>query len=226
MLAVLVACAGTQPPATPSTTLGSIAGVARDHDSGDPIAKAQLHLRPRGELAATARITDRRGSYGFERLAPGRYSLTAEFAGQPIDIENIEVRAGETTFVDLTFTLGRPDPIRVDFNDASQGAIDHYKPRALAGSTAIIEGTVNDSATHERIAGAVVTVTRDRGATQQTVSDDAGRYRFEGVAPGRYSVSAYYSISGRAQIEVRRSDIAVVAAEAVVVPLWLEVAKP
>jgi hypothetical protein len=38
-------------------------------------------------------------------------------------------------------------------------------------------------------------------------------------------VSAYYSISGRGQIEVRRSGIQVAAAEAVVVPLWIELAK-
>ena len=59
---------------------------------------------------------------------------------------------------------------------------------------------------------------------QQTVSDNAGRYHFE-LAPGTYSISAYYSLGGRGQIEVRRSGIDVHAAEAVVVPLWVELAR-
>jgi hypothetical protein len=222
--AVVVALAGCAaashaPPVSPQ---GMIAGVARDHDSGDPIAKAAVHLRARGDFAASSRISDDRGGYLFDHLAPGRYSLTAEFAGQPIDVENIEVRSGETTYVDLTFTLGRPDPIQVNFGDASQGAIDRYKPHDGAS---LIEGTVNDIGTHERVVGAVVTATRPDTLTLQTISDDAGRYRFEAVAPGTYSVSAYYSISGRGQIEVRRSGIKVAAAEAVVVPLWIELAK-
>ncbi len=58
----------------------------------------------------------------------------------------------------------------------------------------------------------------------QTISDDEGRYRFDAVTPGVYAVSAYYAIGGRAQIEVRRSDIHVDGAEAVVVPLWVELA--
>jgi len=222
VVVALAGCGAASHPA-PAPAFGAIAGVARDHDSGDQIAKAELHLRARGELAAAkSRVSDDHGAYNFERLAPGRYSLAAEFAGQPINVENIEVRAGETTYVDLTFTLGRPDPIRVNFGDASQGAIDHYKPQ---DGVSLIEGTVNDVSTHERVAGAVVTAVRPDKTTLQTISDDAGRYRFDGVAPGTYAVSAYYSISGRGQIEVRRSGIQVATAEAVVVPLWIELAK-
>jgi hypothetical protein len=61
----------------------------------------------------------------------------------------------------------------------------------------------------------------DPNKTQQTVSDDYGRFRFE-TLPGTYSVSAYYSVGGRGQIEVRRSNIAVEGAEAVHVPLFIE----
>jgi hypothetical protein len=222
VVVALVGCGATSHTAS-APAFGAISGVARDHDSGERVAKADLHLRSRGDFAATSRVSDDNGAYDFEHLAPGRYSLAAEFAGQPIHVENIQVRAGETTYVDLTFTLGRPDPIQVNFGDASQGAIDHYKPQ---DGVPLIEGTVNDVGTHERVAGAVVTATRPGIVdTLQTISDDAGRYRFEAVQPGTYSVSAYYSISGRGQIEVRRSGIQVAAAEAVVVPLWIELAK-
>ena len=158
---------------------------------------------------------------------PGRYTLSALFAGQPVEVTNIEVRAGEITMVDVTFTLGRPDPIKYDYN--TKGAeIDRYRPKSLAASSvALIEGTVNDTATRQRVSGAVVTAVHgdDVATTQQTVSDDHGRYRFESVRPGIYSISAYYSIGGRAQIEVRRSGIEVAGAEAVIVPLWIEMQR-
>jgi hypothetical protein len=47
-------------------------------------------------------------------------------------------------------------------------------------------------------------------------------YRFDPVPPGVYVVSAYYSVGNRGQIEVRRSDIEVDAAQGVRVPLWVE----
>ena len=83
---------------------------------------------------------------------------------------------------------------------------------------------MNDTSTKERVPGAVVTAVTLAGQTEQTVSDDDGRYRFD-LAPGTYAVSAYYSIGGRGQIEVRRSGIAVAGAEAVSVPLWIELVR-
>jgi hypothetical protein len=148
--------------------------------------------------------------------------VIAQFAGQPIKVEHVVVRAGETMVVDLMFTLGRPDPIHVDF--ALLTKIDRYKPKSLSPQVAQIEGTVNDAGTYERIGGAVVTVVGPNGpnpAALQTVSDEQGRYKFERVMPGGYSVSTYYSTGGR-QIEVRRSDVDVNGGEAVIVPLWIE----
>ena len=90
-----------------------------------------------------------------------------------------------------------------------------------------IEGAVTDTGNHERVPGAVVTALRaGEAAAHQTVTDDQGRYRFDRIEPGSYTVSAYYSISGRGQFEVRRAGIAVAGGEAVVVPLIIEVAKP
>jgi hypothetical protein len=225
LLACLVACGAPQ-RARPTT--GAIAGLARDHDSGDPIAKAEIRVHAAASAHQLTTTSSDLGLYDVDHLAPGRYHLSAAFAGQPLEVANIDVRAGETTMVDLTFTLGRPDPIRVDFGDPRAGAIDRYRPRG-AGTTAagaIIEGTVNDTTTRLRVPGAVITaVGTDIAKTQQTISDDHGRYRFDAMPPGIYSVSAYYSLGGRGQIEVRRSGINVDAAEAVVVPLWIETAR-
>jgi len=218
---VLLAACGSGLRAQPKT--GAIAGLTRDHDSGDAISKAEIRVRGTSGNEPRRTVSNENGAYDVGHLAPGRYQLTATFAGQPIDVTNIDVTAGETKYVDLVFTLGRPDPLRVDYDDQS-GRIDRYRPAKLGPAVAMIEGTVNDTSTRERVSGAVVTaVTHD--LTQQTVSDDNGRFRFDDIAPGTYSVSAYYSISGRGQIEVRRSLIDVAGAEAVVVPLWIEMGR-
>lgn len=163
------------------------------------------------------------GLYVIDDIKPGRFTLTATFAGQPITIKNIDVRAGEATFVDVTFTLGSPDPILVDYGDPSQGAITRYRPKREITS---IEGTVSELQTRERVIGAVVTaVGGPKSETLQTVTDNHGRYRFDTVEPGTYVVSAYYNIGGRGQIEVRRADIEVDRAEGVIVPIWVELSK-
>lgn len=203
-------------------TTGSIAGLARDQDTGDPIAKADIRLVTGGRST----LSGDNGLYDIDHLRPGKYTLIAVFAGQPVEVSNIDVTAGGVTMVDLVFTLGRPDPIKVDFGNAKATAIERYRPTNAAPQTAIIEGTVSDTTTKQRVAGAVVTaiVGDDENQTQQTVSDDSGRYRFE-TRPGTYSVSAYYSVGGRGQIEVRRSNISVEGAEAVHVPLFIEMAR-
>ena len=228
LVLVLAACgAGSQTAAGRATArTGGIIGLARDHDSGDPVAKAEIRIRATGEMSPINVVSSDNGTFEFAKLEPGRYTLSALFAGQPVEISNIDVQPGQTTTIDVTFTLGRPDPIEIDHS--KKGAeIDRYKPKTLPTSIALIEGTVNDLSTRQRVPGAVVTAVQgtDVATTQQTVSDDFGRYKFEAMRPGTYSISAYYSVSGRAQIEVRRSGIEVGGAEAVVVPLWIEMQR-
>jgi hypothetical protein len=215
LVLLLAACAARQ---APRPTTGSVGGLARDHGSGEPVGMAELRL---SSGATTTSGPD--GLYAIDRVKPGTYTLVAKFAGQPVTIRNIPVRAGEATFVDVTFTLGDPEPILVDFGDPTQGEITRYRNKR---ETSLIEGTVSEMTTHERVVGAVVTATGGpRDDTFQTITDAQGRYRFDTVEPGTYVVSAYYSIGGRAQIEVRRSDIVVERAEGVVVPIWVELTK-
>ncbi len=218
---VLAACGASQRPLPRE---GSIVGLARDHDSGDPVAHAELRLRIQGDVRGRAATSSAQGAFAFDHLPPGRYSLSASFAGQPITVDKIDVARGKTVVVDVTFTLGQPDPKHVSFGDARDGAIDRYHPDHHDASTGVIEGFVSDSGSRDRIPGAVVTALR-AGDTLQTVTDDQGRYRFDDVQPGDYEVSAYYSVSGRGEIEIRRSDIAVAGGEGVIVPIWIEFAK-
>ena len=221
VVVVLAACGASQRPVPRE---GSIVGLARDHDSGDPVAHAELRLRLEGDVHGRAATSGAQGAFAFDHLRPGRYSLSASFAGQPITVDKIDVARGKTVVVDVTFTLGQPDPKHVSFGDAKDGAIDRFHPTHHAADTGLIEGTVTDSGSRDRIAGAVVTATRGSDALT-AVTDDQGRYRFEAVEPGTYVVSAYYSVSGRGEIEIRRSDIAVAGGEGVIVPIWIESTK-
>ena len=224
-IVVLLAACGA-PAHSARWSEGSIAGLARDHDSGDPIARALIQIRRPGQSRPFSTVSSDRGDYNVPHLRPGRYELLAIFAGQPVGVRNIDVRAGEATVVDLAFTLGRPDRIDLDNADANS-AIQHYLPPNLGPTVSVIEGTITDVSTRERVPGAVVTAVtagNPQGA-EQTISDDQGRFRFDPVAPGTYTVSAYYSITGRGQVDVRRSDITVAAAQAVVVPLSIEMVR-
>lgn len=220
-VALLVACGGAQVDRGKRPTV--VLGLARDSHTGEPVALATIELR--GPIMRST-ATSNSGTYTFDNLIPGTYSLKGMYAGQSIDITKILVREGESTYVDLTFTLGDPDPHPIVYGDHASD-ITRYRPQDIAPSASTIEGTISDIQTRERIAGAVVTATLDNPEphTEQTVSDDHGRYRFENLTPGSYTVSAYYSIGHHGQVEFQRSKIAVSPAEAVNVPLLIELAK-
>lgn len=225
-LVAIVACHPT--PRARRATTGGIMGLVRDRQSGAAIALAELDLRRDGALDRTAATkSSDRGVYSFEGLPPGRYALAAYYAGDSVEVDHIVVVAGQVAPVDLAFELGRGEPVVVDFGDPADGAIDHYTPRDGDPATGRIEGTVSDSATRQRVPGAVVTavVAGPAAAAQearQVVTDDQGRFVFDGLSPGAYSISAYYSIQRRGQIEVQRNNLAVAGGQAVVVPLWIE----
>lgn len=223
-LLVLAACGAATPHASSGQrNEGSIVGLARDHDTGDLVAKAKITIRAQGQLAPLTTVTGKDGGFGLAGLPVGTYSLSANFAGTVVDVSNIVVAGGYPTVVDVMFELGKPDPVRKDFGDPSDSAIAYYSP---SHHETIIEGTVNNRGSKERIAGAVITAVGPGAGpmapTLQAVSDDQGRYRFDNIPPGIYVVSAYYSISNRGQMEVRRSDIHVGASQGVIVPLWVE----
>ncbi len=224
--ACVAACAHpvpVDPNAPVSPTLGAITVLSRDHDSGEVVAHADLALRGAETRALTS---SKYGFATFDRLRPGTYDLVATFAAQPYEIDGINVVANQTLYLDVVFTLGRADPIKVRFGDAHSAAIDKYRPKDINPTLARIEGTVTESTSHVSVAGAVVTAQSPSSINAlQAVTDDRGHYRIDDVPPGTYVVSADYSMGGRGQIEVRRSDIELVAGDAVIVPLAVEIAR-
>lgn len=219
-LAVVLGCGG---PQVRAAATGAIAGLVRARDTGDPIADVAVRIRGLGAPFATH--SRHNGLFDVDHLAPGRYTLSARHGGQTVEVVNIDVRAGELSVVDVIFTPGEVAPIRIDHGEPPNTTVERFTPRGLPASAAILEGAVSDTGTRRRVGGAVITIVAADGATHQAVSDDAGRYRFDGVVPGVYAVSAYYNVGGRGQIEVRRSDIEVRGGERVSVPLWIEMAR-
>ncbi len=216
--AIVLAIAGCS-VAHPRPPDGAIGGLTRDRATGDPIGFTTIHLRGHGNPITT--IATREGLFGFDHLAPGRYDLDAQGGSARASIENIDVQLGQATVVDVELGFGSAVIARDFTGDALDAEIEQFTPANHDATTSVVEGAITDSSSRRRIAGAVITLIGN-DTTLQTVSDDYGRYRFDPVMPGTYTVSAYYSVDGHGQIEVRRSDIAVAAAHGVRVPLWVE----
>jgi len=225
LVVTLVSACGAAPPHRPADTTGAILGLVRDKTTGEPIAMAEVALRRDDgleKLAATKTTND--GVYDFDALAPGLYSVNVYFAGDGVEVDKIKVVAGRVAPVDVAIDLGQPGPVVViDYSHSKDGAIDRYKPANASADVGMIEGTVSDATTRERVAGAVVTALGS-GVTDahQAVTDDRGRFVFPDIPPGTYAVSAYYTIQRRGQIEVLRNNVDVKGGEAVVVPLFVE----
>ncbi len=226
LLVVVGACATAPKPALAPTD-GSLVGLVRELGSGDPVAMVhvEVHAGPGLEALRDA-TTDDRGLYAINELAPGRYRVRAEFAGAIVEVLDVPVVAGRVVPLDLPFELGRVEPLIINYGDARDGAIVRYGLRRGAVGRGLIEGTVSDAGTRERVAGAVVSaIARDTNDTTQELADDHGRFWFRDLVPGTYTVSATYAMSGHGQIEVQRNGVEVTAGEAVVVPLWIELAE-
>lgn len=222
LLIACVACGGTQ--VVRRKTDGAITGLARDGDSAEPLGAADIRIK-RPNAPDLAGVSGRDGVYTIDPVKPGRYTVVGTYAGQTVTMTNVQVDAGEATYVDIQFTPSRPAPYTIDFTDPELQRIRTYHTK---DQRTLLEGTLADSATRTRIPGAVVTLYGPAGPTADTVqavTGDDGRYKFEPVGAGVYVVSAYYSVGGRGQIEVRRSDIHVEVGTEVEVPLFLDTTR-
>ena len=224
LLAVGMACGTRQAP--PQAQSGALGGIVLDAGTGDPVGMASITLRTETGREVKKLVSNKHGLYDLEKVTPGRYEIHATFAGQPLHVRNILITAGRMSYVDLIFTLGSVEPLDVDYGDPLHGAITRFHPSSITPGTGIIEGTIAAFGTRERLAGVVVTATSTvLSSPQQLVSDDRGGYRFADLPPGTYTVSAYYAMGGRAQIEVQRNAIDVTAGEGVRVPLLIELSQ-
>ena len=215
------AAAGQFQPA--ATRDGMLAGMIRTADTGAPVDDAIVVLRRQGELAPVQERTTGTGAYMIARLAPGRYQVKVYRDERTVGDEDVAIVAGRVTGLDLAIGPRLPEPDRRSLDVASGTPLWRYRPTDGDAASGAIEGTVSEDAARLRLGGAVVTVAdREGRLVADGVTDDEGRYRFDRVPPGVYVVSAYYTLIGRAQFEIRRGEVVVEPGVVVVVPLVLE----
>jgi uncharacterized surface anchored protein len=199
---------------------GAVAGLVRSATTGEGVEGARVVLRRPGSLAPIQGVTDAGGAYYIADLPPGPYAVNAYVEEQSIGEQSATITHDRITALD--FAVGRAEDLPIDLNAPSMAPLWRYRPPGADQATGTIEGTVADTQ-RERLAGAVVSIIRDGGyLAEQTFTDDRGRFQVAGLSPGSYSVSAYYAVVTRAQMEVRRNLVKVDGGETVVVPLWLE----
>lgn len=143
----------------PGSITGTAAGIL------GPIAGAVIQLYDaKGNLVAQT-STDSQGSYSFDKVHPGAYTLTFSKGGYLPASYQASVNPGAITTVNMA-------------------------PVPLAGS---IAGVVKNSATLKPISQATVLLVDSSGAVVDSIQTDAvGRYAFSRVTSGLYRVSAVH----------------------------------
>lgn len=114
-------------------------------------------------------VTDSEGRYQLLRLDPGQYTLVFEKTGYKERREAVRLVTGELIF---------PDPVVLEPTEESQSS------RILNGSLALFDAQgrlLND------YKGALVYL---EGTTLVALPGSDGQFRFDNLAPGRYTVSA------------------------------------
>lgn len=83
-------------------TTGTIYGIVNDSDNGEPVQDAHVALSPDGKTANTG--SD--GSYEFQSLEPGQYTIQISKAGYKTNTKRITVIAGEKASGDMVLKGG------------------------------------------------------------------------------------------------------------------------
>lgn len=124
---LLTASAG--PVGAQGGDLGTIRGVLTDAERGIPVSGAMVRLQELGRME----LSHGDGSFHFERLRPGRYTVVVERIGYAVARAVVELRAGETVSLPLSL---RPSAITlqgivVTGMGRARGVDEAYRPSAV-----------------------------------------------------------------------------------------------
>jgi hypothetical protein len=225
LLLIAASCGGRPAaPTAPATSAGTggIAGAVRERDSGEPVSFVTVTASGDGRGSSA---TDGGGGFRIDGLRPGRYRVVANWGGAEVVNDGVIVVAGNFTKVDLRLALA---PASHPAAALGPGVDVQLRPDAPPVPTASathggIRGLIRDKVTSERLGGAVIAASNPalRDAIL-SMADDNGRFRMPALPPGVYTLSAYYQVVGRGAIEVRRTNVRVVAGEITVIDLDLD----
>ena len=169
-------------PDTPDNknTLGSIYGLVCDSETLDEIAGATVSINSINKSTTS----DEEGFYYLHDLEAGRYLVSASATGYyPIE-GSVAVEAGKDTMIFI------------------------YLEKIA--TTANLTGTVVDSETGEKIAGAKVVV---NPGNLSTYSNKEGYYEFENLEVGKYTITAsadfYADVEGEIELTTAGANITI-----------------
>jgi len=165
-----------------------LSGRVSEARSGQPVRDASIRAQIAGGNAPPMRFgpmegdgrqasSDADGRFELPGLAPGTYTVTATHSDWTETSQSVEVKEAAAT-VDIKMTAGA----------AIAGSVTGASQRPVAGATVSVSA-----------AGAGGPF----GAEEQsTISDAGGRFRFERLGPGRYSVIASLRTESSSPAEV------------------------
>jgi hypothetical protein len=173
---------------------GTLTGHVFDSETGRPIGRALLTLRPQfNPNLFFTELTDAQGRFEFIAVDKGVYFLSCERAGY------FKTSYGQKAQFDPQFTIEIPSEeggaLRLDL--VKSGSISGIATDLDGGA---LDGTSVELLSREFIGGEVHFVRRGHA-----VVDDRGQYRLSGLAPGRYSV-LLQGRSGGANWFARRTE--------------------
>ncbi len=204
--------------AAPASPTGTIEGVVLDAVSGGPVSFVDV----KAASVAGHRMNDTTGSDGsfrFTDVPVGTYWVTAIYSGHSVRYRHVTVTAGGSVHLDVPLDPERED-VTLDYGSTA-GVVARSPITPV--HTGSIRGLVRDAETREELPGAVVAATapvlRD---ARMAMADDNGSYLLPSLPPGTYTLSVYYHLIDRGNLEIRRTNITVAPGEIKVVDLDLD----
>ncbi len=101
------------PPAAAQTTSASLAGSVRTTE-GQPVVEAVVQARSEATGLMRSALTDARGEYRMDLLAPGRWTVVARLPdGSPSESRSVSLALQQTLRLDFTVGTGLREELRV-----------------------------------------------------------------------------------------------------------------
>jgi protocatechuate 3,4-dioxygenase beta subunit len=173
----------------PAFAPGALAGrMLEAGDAAKPLAGVRLELLSAERRVLAEQTTGADGAYHFDALPPGDYALRAALPNGYLFEAAAFPRAEGT----VSMLAPIPLPMGVVFEDLNGHAVRGARVGDLLWRDE--NGNGLQETAEPGIAGAAVQLLRleedgSETAVQQTQTDANGRYRFDGVRPGRYRVA-------------------------------------
>lgn len=139
-------------PASLAAQTGAVAGTIRDNATSAPVVGVQVQALAAGGGAAGSATTGADGSYRITNLAAGRYALEVTGTNVTDRRVDVEVRAGQTSQVDLRVTVGSflLDPMVVSASRRPEKAVSAPARTEVVSEAEIAVRPVTTPAEHLR----------------------------------------------------------------------------